>query len=193
MSGATRDEARDRIVQGAVRCVIEKGATASMAEIAASAGVSKALLHYHYADRVHLLADVVDVLVSRVTSREREAMGDGLAATPPPATNPVDALWRCIERELRGGELRALLELGTLREPLIRAAWEDGASRRRQGAAHTAQTLFARLGLVPRMPAALLGDAATAFVDGLALDAGSARDARVGFALFWLALLSLGE
>jgi hypothetical protein len=53
--------------------------------------------------------------------------------------------------------------------------------------------VFAHLGLTPRVPAALLGDATVAFVDGLALDAGSVRDPRVSFDVLWLALLGLTE
>ena len=194
MTVAERDDARARIVDGAVRCVVERGATVSMADIAAAAGVSKSLLHYHYADRAHLLADVVRALVARQISRERAAMGDGDdRRVAPAAGNPVDLLWRWVERELSGGELRALLELRTLRDPLVYDAWREGATLRRARAARTAELLFSRLGLAPRMPVALLGDAITAFLDGLALDAESGRDARVGFDLFWLALLSLSE
>jgi hypothetical protein len=44
------------------------------------------------------------------------------------------------------------------------------------------------------MPAALLGGASMAFIDGLAIGASSpGRDPRASFDLFWLALLSLAE
>jgi AcrR family transcriptional regulator len=181
------EAARTRIFQGAVRCIVERGATASMAEIASSAGVSKALLHYHHADRAHLLAEVVARIADRLTARERAAMEKA------PAGSAVDAHWAWLAGELRRGELRALLELGTLRDAPIRAASEEAAVARRTSATRSAESLFASLGLVPRMPAALIADASTAFIDGLAIDGGGARDPRVSFDLFWLALLSLGE
>ena len=191
-----RETARDRIFEGAVRGVAEQGASASMAEIAAAAGVSKALLHYHYADRAHLLAEVVTRLSARIQARERTAMGDLPDGSSGPALamgNPVDALWVWVETELHLGELRTLLELATVRETAVRRAWADAANHRRRGAARTVTAVFERLGLTPRMPVALIGDTSVAFLDGLAMDSGGARNSRMEFDLFWLALLSLGE
>jgi AcrR family transcriptional regulator len=184
--GAT---ARARIVDAAVRCLVRDGvAGASMAAIAADAGVSKALLHYHYEDRTRLMAEVGSQLGRRIVGRERRAM-DGARGS-----GAVDALWHWLEQELVEGELRALLELALQHEPEIRAATTAAARAREQAAAQTVERLFAGLGLTPRMPAALLGAASIAFIDGLAMGAASsARDPRVSFDLFWLALLSLAE
>jgi AcrR family transcriptional regulator len=183
--------ARARILEGAIRVIAREGVGASMADIAAESGVSKALLHYHYADRAHLLAEVVALLASRLGSRERAAM----SATS--ATSAVNALWRCVETELRLGELRVLLELATLHDRDVRANCEAAAEARRTSASHTVARLFASLGLTPRVPPTLLADASVAFLDGLALDAGrgggGSRDPRVSFDIFWLAMLSLAE
>ena len=179
--------ARERIRDGAARAVIAHGPAASMAQIAEGCGVSKALLHYHYTDRAHLLAEVVARLGARLVARERAALGAA------PAGTALDALWQWVRAELARGELRALLELGTLRDESVREAAMQAAAARRASAAATASTLFAQLGLVPRMPPALLGDASTAFMDGLALDQDDRRDPRVSFDVFWLAMLSLAE
>jgi AcrR family transcriptional regulator len=181
--------ARGRIVEAAARCLVRAGiAGATMARIAAEAGVSKALLHYHYADRERLLAEVVSQLGRRVIGRERAAMD---AAS---GSGTVDALWEWLDGELSLGELRALLELAMQHEPGVRAAADAVARARRHAAAETVEQLFAGLGLTPRMPAALLGEASVAFMDGLAIAAApQARDPRVSFDLFWLALLSLAE
>lgn len=187
MNTTRPDAARDRIRDGAARAVVQHGSTVSMADIAAECGVSKALLHYHYADRAHLLADVVARLAARLIARERAAVGAA------PTGTVLDALWRALHGELQRGELRALLELAMLREPVIRDAAARAAQARRSSAAATAATLFAQLGLTPRVPAALLADASVAFVDGLAFDAASEREPRVSFDVYWLAMLSLGE
>jgi hypothetical protein len=106
----------------------------------------------------------------------------------------VDALWGWLDGELSLGELRALLELAMQHEPRVRAAAEAVARTRRQAATRTVEQLFVGLGLTPRMPAALLGEASVAFIDGLAIGGASpARDPRVSFDLFWLALLGLAE
>jgi AcrR family transcriptional regulator len=180
---------RSRIVDAAVRCLVREGvAGATMAAIAAEGGVSKALLHYHYADRARLLAEVTTQLGRRIVSRERAAM-DGAQGS-----GAVDALWHWLDGELARGELRALLELAVQHEPELLAATEASARAREQAAAQTVERLFAGLGLTPRMPAALLGGASIAFIDGLAIGTASpSRDPRASFDLFWLALLSLAE
>jgi AcrR family transcriptional regulator len=181
--------ARARIVDATVRCLVRDGvAGATMAAIAAEGGVSKALLHYHYSDRARLMAEVASQLGRRIVSRERGAMdvarGSGV----------VDALWQWLEGELARGELRALLELALQHEPEIRTASAAAAHARQNAAAQTVEQLFTGLGLIPRMPPALLGGASIAFIDGLALGAASpGPDPRVSFDLFWLALLNLAE
>jgi AcrR family transcriptional regulator len=159
-----------------------------MAAIAGEAGVSKALLHYHYADRARLLADVLTHLGRRLVGRERAAI------EPARGSGTVDALWEWLDAELARGELRALLELAMQAEPAVRAAGGAVALARRRAAAQTAEQLFAGLGLTPRMPAALLGGASLAFIDGLAIGTTEPLDEpRVSFDLFWLALLSLAD
>ena len=64
--------ARKRIVDAAVHCIARDGvAGTSMATIADEGHVSKALLHYHFRDRDHLLAAAVTTLADRITRRER--------------------------------------------------------------------------------------------------------------------------
>ena len=159
-----------------------------MAAIASEGGVSKALLHYHYADRSRLMAEVVRHLGRRLVARERSAMD---MAT---GSGAVDALWGWLDDELSRGELHALLELAMHREHEVREAATAVAALRLGAATQTVERLFAGLGLTPRMPAELLGAASVAFVDGLAVGVATpGREPRVSFDLFWLALLSLAE
>lgn len=181
--------ARGRIVNAGVRCIAREGvAGASMAAIALEAGVSKALLHYHYHDRATLLAEIVERISGGTIERERAAVDESTAGG-------LDALWRWLEGELRRGELAALAELAVVREGPVRRATRAAASDRRRSAARTIERLFAELDLTPRVPAPLLADAAVAFIDGLALDvaSGSTREPRVSYDIFWLALLGLTE
>ena len=181
--------ARTRIVEAAIRCLVRQGvAGTSMAAIAAEGEVSKALLHYHHADRGQLLAEVVTQLGRRIVGRERAALD---AAS---GSSAVDALWEWLADELTRGELRALLELAMQHETEVRAAAESVASVRKREATRTVEQLFAGLGLTPRMPAELLGGASVAFIDGLAIGTVvPSRDPRANFDVFWLALLSLAE
>lgn len=183
-------DARARIIQAGVRCITREGVTgASMAAIALEAGVSKALLHYHYHDRATLLAEIAERVGMDVVERERSAVDESDGA------GGLDALWRWLEGELRRGELAALATLSLTRLGSVRTATRAAASERRRSAARTIERLFAELDLKPRMPAVLLADAAVAFMDGLALDVanGTTRNPRVSYDVFWLALLSLTE
>jgi AcrR family transcriptional regulator len=187
---STPGDARARIVDAGVRCIAREGVTAaSMAAIALDAGVSKALLHYHYHDRATLLAEIVERIGARTIERERAAVDSG------GSVGGLDALWRWLDGELRRGELAALAELTLLREGPVRSATRRVASDRRQRAARTIERLFTELDLAPKVPAPLMADAAVAFVDGLALDManGSMREPRVSYDVFWLALLGLTE
>ena len=107
----------------------------------------------------------------------------------------LDAVWQWLEGELRRGELAALVELALVRDAPVRRATRAAASERRLSAARSIERLFAELDLTPRVPAALMADAAVAFIDGLALDVtnGSVREPRVSYDIFWLALLGLTE
>lgn len=190
MPAAITPDARARIVDAGVRCITRDGvAGASMAAIALEAGVSKALLHYHYHDRATLLAEIVERIGSRLISRERAAMDHSIEASG------LDALWRWLDGELRRGELASFVELALVREGAVRNATRAVAMHRRRSAARTIERLFAQLDLTPRVPAPLMADASVAFTDGMALDAanGSLRDPRVSFDIFWLALLGLTE
>jgi AcrR family transcriptional regulator len=183
-------DARARIVDAGIRCITREGvAGASMAAIALEAGVSKALLHYHYHDRATLLAEIVERIGGRLIARERAAMDHSVEVSG------LDALWRWLEGELHRGELAAFVELALVREGAVRNATRAVAIHRRRSAARTIERLFAQLDLAPRVPAPLMADASVAFTDGMALDManGSLRDPRVSFDIFWLALLGLTE
>lgn len=188
--GSAAADARARIVDAGARCIVRDGVTgASMAAIALEAGVSKALLHYHYHDRAALLAEIVEQIGVRVIGRERAAVDrtDGVGG--------LDALWSWLEAELRLGELASLGALAIVREGPVRTASLVVADHRRRSAARTVERLFAQLELTPRVPAALMAEASVAFCDGLALDvaSGSTRDPRVSFDIVWLGLLGLTE
>jgi AcrR family transcriptional regulator len=189
-AGSAAADTRARIVDAGARCITHEGvAGASMAAIALEAGVSKALLHYHYRDRASLLAEIVEHLGVRLIGRERTAV-DRLDAV-----SGLDALWGWLDDELRRGELASVGALALVREGPVRVASRTVADHRRKSAARTVERLFAQLELTPRVPAPMMAEASVVFTDGLALDvaSGSSRDPRVSFDIFWLGLLGLTE
>ena len=160
-----------------------------MQDVAHAAGVSKALIHYHYQDKESLLEQVAIWATAQVLERERTALQGATASTA------VDALWRWLDGELVGGHLRLLLELGQSHVPRVRAAINESLRVRREAATDSIRHLFALLELRPRVPVEMLGGVVVAFIDGLASHprGEDGRDVRVTFDVFWLSLLSLAE
>jgi len=183
------DSPQRRIIDAARRRLARDApGEVSLSDIAAEAGVSKALIHYHFRDRDALIAAVVDDIGDALAERERGALEVERSALA------VDALWTWLDAELTLGEIRAALLLTDHPSEAIRAAARRVATSRRNSATETVARLFELLGLQPRIPAGLLADVTVAFVDGLALDAREeSRPARVAFDVFWLAMLNLAE
>jgi TetR/AcrR family transcriptional repressor of nem operon len=189
-AGPVAAEARSRIIDAGARCIARDSVSgASMAAIALEAGVSKALLHYHYHDRATLLTEIVEHVGARVIERERATIDTVADASG------LDALWNWLDAELRRGDLACLGALSLVSDGHVRSASRAVANRRREAATRTVERLFDQLGLTPRVPAALLAEASVAFLDGLTLDvaSGTTRDPRVSFDVFWLGLLGLAE
>ena len=185
-----RRNASERILHGAARRLTEVGAAElSLQDVAAAAGVSKALIHYHFADKELLLVRVVEWTTSEVVMREERALANATAA------GAVDALWMCLAAELELGHLRVLLELSQYRAPQVQEAVERSLGDRSAATARTISRLFTLLELRPRVPIELLASVVTAFTDGLASRPRrpDATEARVAFDVFWLSILSLAE
>ncbi len=185
-----RRNAAERILQGAVDCLVAMGAAElSMQDVANKAGVSKALIHYHYHDKESLLEQVTLWTTSQLVERERTALEGATASTA------VDMLWNWLYGELEGGHLRLLIELGQYRAPRVRAAVLESALRRKEATTGSVRRLFELLELQPRIPAELLAGVVIAFINGLASrpQGEDQRETRVNFDVFWLSLLSLAE
>jgi AcrR family transcriptional regulator len=187
---STRGAAAGRILEATSACIVQKGAAdVSLQDVAEAAGVSKALIHYHFHDKGELLARLVEWLRAGLVARQATAL------TGVSGSAALDALWQWLSDELERGDLRALLDLTLVQGASVQAAVRITAADRRAAAAQVITELCTALGLTPRVPAELLGDAFVAFVDGLALDrvVEPERNARVSFDVFWLAMLSLTD
>jgi AcrR family transcriptional regulator len=196
-SDRTELSATKRILNAAARQVAAGGAAAlSMSDIARDAGVSKALIHYHFAAKDTLLARLIEHLATGLTEREHAALAPYVHEHNPLA---VDALWAWLEGELHRGDIRVLLELDAHRGPEVQAAARAAATLRLSSANETVRRLFGILDLRPRIEPSLLATVLLAFVNGLAMGFSaeareeSATPPRVAFDVFWLAMLSLAE
>jgi AcrR family transcriptional regulator len=160
----------------------------SMGDVAADAGVSKALIHYHFEDKDSLLSALVESVGRAVLERSRASGVSG-------SRRPLDAHWNWLERELAAGDVRVLVSLSDIDSAATRAASREVASERLRLIARDVEGIFTGLGLISRMPPALVAETVLAFVDGLvcrtALDA--IPDSRGAFDVLWLGLLTLSE
>lgn len=185
-----RLDAAERILRGAVRCIVASGAAAlTMHDVAEEAEVSKGLIHYHFHDKDTLLARVVEWMTQHLVARERAALEN---STP---RHAIDDLWGWLAAELDRGHVRVLLELAQWRNPLVRRAIHGASLARREASASSIERLFALLALRPRVPAQLLADVVVPFVDGLAMAMGVDPEfnPRAAFDVFWLSVLTLTD
>jgi AcrR family transcriptional regulator len=188
VTAESRQPATRRIL-GAARSLVGHGGAAavSMGDVAAHAGVSKALVHYHFRDKDTLLRALVEDVGSDVLERQREAMARTTDA------HALDAYWTWLSAELTSGDVRILVSLTEYGSDPVRTASREVAAQRRALIAEHAASVFTQLGLTPRIPAALIGDTLLAFLDGLAVahTLEPERDPRPAFDVLWLALLTL--
>lgn len=180
-----RADTAARIVDAAIAHGVAQGVAAlSLQGIAAAAGVSKALVLYHFGEKDRLLAAVAERLVTRDV------------AAVEAATTAADALeaWRAVAGDARGRAERALL-LGLLHEAALRAQAEAIGARRVAAATRLATAMLRSAELRPRIAPPLVGRVLLHQLDGVAA-AGAWRDAGSVDAeldAFALALLGLGQ
>lgn len=184
----SRADAAQRITRAAITLGAGRGVGAlSLQRIAEAAGVSKALLLYHFKGKAALLDAVVVALgqASTVRLRTAAAAADAMRA------------WRALARdEAIHGELALFsalaLEAEVDAEPLRRTRAE-----REVAAVGLATAMLSGLQLTPRVPAVFLGRLLLRQLDGLAAEA--TRDGVSAAALeaeldaFALALIALGR
>jgi AcrR family transcriptional regulator len=185
-----RRPAATRILQAARDLVARGGAAeVSMGDVADVAGVSKALVHYHFHDKDSLLCALVESVGAGVLRRAREAFGSEMSG------HALDDYWTSVQHELREGDLRILGALAECDSERVRELSRRIAVQRREVAEGHVSAIYERLDLRPRVPPALIAETVVAFTDGLAaayaLD--PERNPRPAFDVLWLALLTLTE
>jgi AcrR family transcriptional regulator len=171
VSDAPDRSARERILQAAVELIAERGiGGARIAQIARAAGVSTALVHYHFNTRETLLTETLDYafdVASAVHLRPPdENGGDGSAAKrlaevveqSLPGTDPARREW----------QLWAELWLGAARDPSLRPIAAQMYARYRTWiAAAIAEGIAA--GEFADVDPVKTADLAMAVIDGLGL------------------------
>jgi AcrR family transcriptional regulator len=162
----SRTDGADRLIAAAIALGVVRGLGAmSVQGIATAAGVSKALVLYHHADKPTLLRAVHARLVAASTERLLAAGGRVLAA------DPLES-WRTLARgEVRRGELALLAALrqdSTLRT-VTDADHRANDAARVAAAGRFVQALLRALEITPRVDAPLFGAMLLRQLDGLVI------------------------
>jgi len=163
--------ARDRILQAAVELIAERGiGGARIAQIAKAAGVSTALVHYHFQTREVLLAETLDYafdLASAVRLRPAGEHGEAGSAAKRLA-DVVEQSLPTTDPGRREWQLWAELWLGAARDPSLRPIAAQMYVRYRTWIATAVAEGVAAGEFAPVDPAET-ADLAMALIDGLGL------------------------
>jgi AcrR family transcriptional regulator len=185
--------AGDRIVAAACDVVRERGLRRlTISSVAARAGISSALVHYHFDTKQRLIvAAARSIATGRSSARARAlAGGPGLAT--------LDELWSVLVAEAADGRARAYLELAALgrAEAAIAETLADQHEVERRLLTERLPDLLAELGSRPATGSDELALALEALLDGAGLALLGGRPARVvraAYDSFWLVLIAAGQ
>jgi len=159
VSRAERREGAERILAAGLALGARAGVGAlSLQAIAAEAGVSKALLLYHFAGKAALLDAILETAGRSNAARLRATAR---------AAGPMEA-WRALLRDGAQQREAALVGALALEDEVDHARARAGQVAREDAATHLATAVLAELGLTPRVPAPALGLLLLRQMDGLA-------------------------
>jgi len=186
-------DTRDRIVTAA--CDVLGDARAggiTIALVAKRAGVSSALVHYHFSTKRRLLLAVAEAMAARRTE------GRAAAVEESSGLSGLDALWAALVSGPSGVAERVWLDLVLVSrsDAAVRAALAAERERERARLARPLSRLLNTLGSRPVLPPEDVAATVGTFLDGVgsALAAGAPRDdVRASYDAFWLALVALGQ
>ena len=170
-NGAPERPARERILQAACELIAERGiGGARIAQIARAAGVSTALVHYHFQTREVLLAETLDYafdLASAVRLRPATQHGEAGSAAKRLA-DVVEQSLPTTDPGRREWQLWAELWLGAARDPSLRPIAAQMYARYRTWIAAAVAEGIAAGEFAPVDPVKT-ADLAMAVIDGLGL------------------------
>jgi AcrR family transcriptional regulator len=172
VSDAPERPARERILQAAVELIAERGiGGARIAQIARAAGVSTALVHYHFRTREALLTETLDYafdVASAVHLRPPGENDNGSSSAAKRLAEVVEQSLPTTDPARREWQLWAELWLGAARDPSLRPTAAQMYARYRSWiAAAIAEGVAA--GEFADVDPVKTADLAMAVIDGLGL------------------------
>ncbi len=183
-------ENREGILE-ATRRQVERGGdgAVSLGRVATAAGVSKALIHYHFSDKQQLLSAVAVECTRRIENR-----GSAVAGAPP-SGDPLAVFWNWLQEELEQGDVTALLQLARAEDDEVQARAKTGLAECRALVRALVAYVLDALEVRPAIPVVLLAEVVATLVEGLAArhDPRRAREEQRVVDALWLSLIALAE
>ena len=184
---------RDKITAAAARALCDAGLQGfTVGRVAAAAGVSTALVHYHFSTKQALLAAAAGQLATTWATGAAEAFGHGAGL------ETLDRLWETLQRRAESGEERACAELRLAggADRALAVALEEPRAGVREAIARRLPALLRELGSAAPAEGEELAAAIAAVLDGAALARATGRPAgevRAAYDAFWLVLIAAGQ
>lgn len=179
----SRADAATRILEAAATLGAAAGVAAlSLQGVASAAGVSKALVLYHFKGKEQLLAALAERLVDEDTASLDAAAG---------AADPLEA-WRAVAGDATRRARRVLLS-GLLHDAALRPQAGNLAVPRAAAASRLAAAMLRAAALRPRIAPALVGRVLLHQLDGMATAPTSTAELTDDLDASALALLGLGR
>ncbi len=164
----------------------------TVADVARRAGVSSALVHYHFRTKQQLVAAACERLAARRSAARLAALAsaDGLAA--------LDALWTALRSGAESEAERAWNDLALLarRDPAVRRILAAQRQAEHRDLATRLPALLASLGAEPAVPSDEVAALVEHFLDGVALALGAGSppgEVRAAYDAFWLVVVTAGQ
>jgi AcrR family transcriptional regulator len=185
-----KPNALERLIDEACIAIGEVGlAGLTIGIVAERAGVSTALVHYHFDTKARLLVASATRIAERRAGRRTEALasGTGLAA--------LDALWSAVASGVEDGLERAWLELvmWARADDDVAAALSAPRAAARDAMVQRLPSLVRELGATPHANSEEVAASLDAVLDGLALALLGRQEpgvVRTAYDAFWLTLIA---
>jgi AcrR family transcriptional regulator len=180
----------DRLIDEACLAIGDVGlAGLTVGVIAERAGVSTALIHYHFDTKARLLVASAERIAARRATRRSDALSvrSGL--------DSLDELWRQLEAGVVGGSERAWLELvlHARHDAEVAAALAAPQAGAREAIVRRLPSLLRELGASSPVSSEELAASLDAVLDGLTvalLEGQEPSSVRTAYDAFWLTLIA---
>lgn len=186
----TKANALDRLIDEACSAIGEVGLTnLTIATIAERAGVSTALIHYHFDTKARLLVASAERIAGKRAHRRSGALSSGTGL------GSLDALWSELQDGVRNGSERAWLELvlWARHDPDVAKALAAPQAGARDGIIRRVPSLLRELGAAAPSSSEELAASLDAQLDGLTVALLEGQDpdiVRTAYDAFWLTLIA---